>query len=286
MSQLTKSRLSPGVALAILPAIFLLAAFLIPNAYLLFASMLRDDGQAGSVITTENFEILFRRTIYVRTVLRTFFIGASVATLVVVLAFPTAYLLSRMQSRWRGLLMVLALAPLLASVVVRTYGWWVILNREGTLNSVLQLVGAISQPIDFMPSSLAIIIGLSHGLLPFGILTLMTVLNRVSPQLERAAMSLGASRLQTFRAVVFPLAAPGTAGAFLITFSLAIGAYATPAILGGPSHETMGTMIYNLMMVTLDWSVGSALAVVLVASVMLLMGLAMVIGRGQKAGSR
>lgn len=286
MLQLTKSRFSPGVALAILPAAFLLAAFVVPNAYLLASSLLRDGGEAGTVVTTESFQILFRRAVYVRSILRTFMIGASVATLVVVLAFPTAYFLSRTQSRWRGLLMVLALAPLLASVVVRTYGWWVVLNREGTVNSVLQLVGAISQPIDFLPSSLAITIGLTHGLLPFGILTLMTVLNRVSPQLERAAMSLGASRLQTFKSVVLPLSAPGAAGAFLITYSLAIGAYATPAILGGPSHETMGTMIYNLMMVTLDWSVGSALAVVLVASVMMLMGLALLIGRGQKAESR
>jgi putative spermidine/putrescine transport system permease protein len=202
---------------------------------------------------------------------------------VVLLAYPLAYFLVRTTSRWKNLLIALSLAPLLASVIVRTYGWWVVLNREGALNVALRSLGVIDQPLIMLPSTVAIIIGLAHALLPYGVLTIMASLNGLNPSLERAAMSLGAGRTRTFLSVTLPLTAPGIAGGFLLTFAIAMSAYATPAILGGPTTEVMATMIRRFMLELLDWSLGSAMGAILLASAMVLLLLTSTLGARQRA---
>jgi putative spermidine/putrescine transport system permease protein len=134
-----------------------------------------------------------------------------------------------------------------------------------------------------MPSTGAIIIGLAHALLPYAVLTIMGSLNGINPNLEQAAMSLGASRTRTFVHVVLPLSLPGIAGGFILAFSIAISAYATPAILGGPATQVMATAIYGFMTQLLDWSIGAALAVILVLSSVLLLYAAARFGARQAA---
>ncbi|MBI3709645.1 MAG: ABC transporter permease [Proteobacteria bacterium] len=249
------------------PALFLIVFFALPNAYLLSASFqVSEAQQLTDTLTLDNYRLLFTRPFYLNTILRTFVIGGSVGLIVVVLAYPLAYFLVRTSSRWKGLLIALSLAPLLASVIVRTYGWYVILSREGLVNNLLRALDVIGEPLRLLPSSWAITIGLAHALLPYGVLTIMSSLNGINPSLERAAMGLGANRLRTFLSVVLPLSFPGVAGGFLLAFSIAISAYATPAILGGPSTEVMATQIRNLMVSLLDWSLGSAFGVVLIVS--------------------
>ena len=131
----------------------------------------------------------------------------------------------------------------------------------------------------FRSSTAVIILGLAHALLPYGVLTLMAALNGVNPNLEHAAMSLGAGRLRTFATVTLPLTLSGVIGGFLLAFGVAIGAYATPAILGGPGTQTMATLIYSFMMTLLDWSLGSAMGVILLASSFAVLALTMVAGR-------
>lgn len=255
----------------------LLVFFVVPNALLLSTSFLKSEAQQlTGELTLDNYRFLLTRPLYLAALARTFVVGASVGVIVVVLAFPLAYFLVRTQSRWKGVLIALALAPLLASVVVRTYGWTIILNRFGVLNDVLLSLGITSERIAFMPSTGAIIVGLAHALLPYGVLTIMGSLNGIPPSLERAAMSLGANRRRTFLRVVLPLCLPGIAGGFMLAFSIAISAYATPAILGGPATQVMATAIYGFMTQLLDWSIGAALAVILVVCTVLL-----VIGAGR-----
>ena len=254
----------------------LLVFFVLPNALLLSTSFLKSEAQQlTGEITLDNYAFLFTRPLYLGALLRTFVVGTGVGVLVVVLAYPLAYFLVRTRSRWKGLLIALALAPLLASVIVRTYGWYVILNRFGVANDVLLGLGLTAERIAFMPSTGAIIVGLAHALLPYGVLTIMGSLNGINPTLEQAAMSLGATRTRTFFSVVLPLSLPGIAGGFILAFSIAISAYATPAILGGPATQVMATAIYGFMTQLLDWSIGAALAVVLiVCSLLLLWGAA------------
>src|ERR1700752_4007516 len=115
--------------------------------------------------------------------MRTFIVGASVGIFCVLLGYPLAYFLVRTRSRWKGLLIALALAPLLGSVVGRTYGWYVILHRFGVANDVMAAVGLISDRIAVMPSSGAITVGLAHALLPYAVLTLMGGLDSIHPNL-------------------------------------------------------------------------------------------------------
>jgi putative spermidine/putrescine transport system permease protein len=258
----------PAVALlAGVPAAFLLIFFVVPTMLLMSSSLLPSEG--GVVVgglTLSNFTTLLQRKLYLTAILRTFVIGVSVGTLVVLLSYPLAYFLVRTTSRWKGALIALSLSPLLASVIVRTYGWYVILNREGALNKLTLSLGLADQPLQLIPSTAAITVGLAHALLPYGVLSIMSSLNGLNPNLERAALSLGATRWNTFKAVTLPLTLPGVACGFLLAFSLAISAYATPAILGGPATETMATMIRTFMTGLLDWGLGSAMGVILLAT--------------------
>jgi putative spermidine/putrescine transport system permease protein len=260
-----RSRVPAHWLLIAVPAAVLLAFFVLPNALLLSASFLKSQAQQlTDEPTLDNYRFLFTRPLYLEVFARTFVVGLAVGAIDVVLGFPLAYFLVRTKSRWKGLLIALSLAPLLASVVVRTYGWYIILNRFGVVNDVLLGLGVIDERIAFMPSTGAIIIGLAHALLPYTVLTIMGSLHGINPNLESAAMSLGASRTRTFFHVLLPLSLPGIAGGFILVFSIAISAYATPAILGGPATQVAATAIYSFIIQLLDWSLGAALAVILI----------------------
>jgi putative spermidine/putrescine transport system permease protein len=266
------------------PACFLLTFFVIPSVVLLSMSVVQsEDTIPTGNLTLDNFATLLSTRLYLRAILRSVFVGIASGAIVVILAYPLAYFLVRTTSRWKNLLIALSLAPLLASVIVRTYGWWVILNREGALNVALRSAGVIDHPLIMLPSTLAIIVGLAHALLPYGVLTIMASLNGLNPSLERAAMSLGAGRARTFLSVTLPLTAPGIAGGFLLTFAIAMSAYATPAILGGPSTEVMATMIRRFMLELLDWSLGSAMGAILLVSAMILLLLTTAFGNRERA---
>ena len=270
--------------LVAVPAAVLLVFFVLPNALLLSASFLKTEAQRlTNEPTLDNYRFLLTRTLYLQVFLRTFFVGLSVGLLDVVLGFPLAYFLVRTRSRWKGALIALSLAPLLASVVVRTYGWYIILNRFGVANDALLALGLLDERIAFMPSTGAIVIGLAHALLPYTVLTIMSSLNGINPNLESAAMSLGATRTRTFFNVVLPLSLPGIAGGFILVFSIAISAYATPVILGGPATQVAATAIYGFILQILDWSLGAALAVILIASSLALLYAASRFGAKQVA---
>ena len=270
--------------LVAVPAAVLLLFFVLPNALLLSASFLKSEAQQLTAEPTlDNYRFLLTRPLYLQVFLRTFVVGISVGLIDVALGFPLAYFLVRTRSRWKGALIALSLAPLLASVVVRTYGWYIILNRFGVANDMLLGLGLLDERIAFMPSTGAIIVGLAHALLPYTVLTIMGSLNGINPNLESAAMSLGATRTRTFVNVVLPLSLPGTAGGFILVFSIAISAYATPAILGGPATQVAATAIYGFILQILDWSLGAALAVILIASSLALLYAASRLGARQVA---
>ena len=275
--------IDPRLLVAV-PATFLLVFFVIPNLFLLTTSFLKSEDQVlTNQPTLENFTYLLTKPLYLTAILRSFWISATTGALVVLLAYPLAYYLARTSSRWPGALIAMALAPLLASVVVRTYGWWVLLNREGPISTLVQWLDPAFGPLTILPSSAAIVIGLVHSLLPYGVLTILSAINGINPSLERAAMSLGASRSRTFLNVTLPLSYGGVAGAFLLAFSLSISAYATPAILGSPATAVMATRIYEFLTSLDDWSLGAAMAAILIISTMLMLLIGSAIGARRSA---
>ena len=164
-------------------------------------------------------------------------------------------------------MIALSLSPLLASVIVRTYGWWVFLNREGAINDGSRALGLIDRALAVMPSAGAIVVGLAHSLLPYGVLTILSSLNGVNPHLERPRMSLGANRLRTFLEVTLPLSLARRRRRFLAGVLAGDQRLCDP---GDPrrtgDRRPWRRMIYDLHDGAADWALGSAMGVLLVAS--------------------
>ena len=188
-------------------------------------------------------------------------LGITGATLV--LSYPIALAVHRAPERWRNLLVVLCISPLLVSAVVRTYGWLVILSDRGVLPGLLR--GAGLSPPRLMFNETGVFIGLTEILMPYMILALLAGFGRLDPVFEDAASSLGASALTRFRRIVVPLTMPGIMLGCLLAFVLAVSSFITPKLLGGGRVNLLATEIYDQAIVTLNWPVAAALSVVVLA---------------------
>lgn len=252
--------------------IYLLVLFFVPLGILAAVSVLKfHNGLIVRELTLEHYVKFLTDPFYLGIMWNTLRVALIVSAVTTLLGYPVAYVLARTQSRWKGLLIALVLAPELSGVVLRTYGWLVILEDRGVINTLLRSWGVIAEPIRLVHNYTGVIIGLSHVLLPFAILALMASIQAIDPTLEQAAMNLGAGRVRTFLRITLPLSAPGVLGAFFLTFSLSASAYATPAILGGKGVEVMATMIYTQLLYILNWPFAAALSVALMAVVLVTM---------------
>ncbi len=213
--------------------------------------------------TLLNYQRFFSDGLSLAGLYRTAVMSILVAVCVTVLGYPVAYYLARSRSRWRALVFALALAPELAGVVLRTYGWLIILEDRGFINDMLMHLGVIASPLPLSKNLFAVVVGLTHVVLPFGILSLTTSIQGIDPNLERAAQMLGASRLSVIRHIILPLSVPGIVSSLLIAFTMAASAYATPALLGGARFKVLATMIYEQVLFYIDWGFAAVMAIAL-----------------------
>lgn len=247
-----------------LPALVLLLFFAVPMGMMIGLSF-----QTGSAAATlANYRKFFGDDLILAGLVRTLSLAAIVAVCVTVMAYPVAYYLARSTSRWRTVVFALAIAPELAGVVLRTYGWLIILEDRGFINDLLLATGLAASPLPLAKNMFGVVVGLTHVVLPFGILSLMTSIQGIDTSLEKAAQILGASRMAVLRHVVLPLSVPGIVSSLLISFTLAASAYATPAILGGAGFKVLATMIYEQVMTFVNWPLAAAMATVLLVLVM------------------
>ena len=165
-------------------------------------------------------------------------------------------------------MLLIVVGPLLVSVVVRNFGWMVLLGTTGLVNQVLTILGVPGAPFRLMFTELAVVIGLVHVMVPLVVLSVWASLGRLDPVLERAAFSLGASRLTVFRRVVLPNVMPGIMAGALMVFCLSASAFATPAMLGGKRLKVVSSMTYNEFLNTLNWPLGAALATLLMVAIL------------------
>jgi len=234
--------------------------------------------QVGNEFSLENYRNFITDGFYYRIILNTFWLGAVVVLCCLIVGYPVSYFLARTKSRWRGLLLFLVVAPLLVSAVVRNIGWFPILSNSGLINGLLLRSGVITQPLPLISNLTGVIIGLVHALLPFMILTLTTTIQRIEPELEEAAASLGAGPVRTFTKVMLPLSLPGIVGGSLLVFTMAIAAYTTPVIMGGNKVLLMSTFIGQQFRTVLDYPLGATSAAVLMLLAGLLSILALKLG--------
>ena len=154
--------------------------------------------------------------------------------------------------------------------MARTLGWALLLGSNGLVNRGLMALGLISQPLEFMFTETGVVIALVHVLIPFMILAVWASLQRLDPQIENAALSLGASRLTIWRRVILPQIVPGILSGSIIVFALAASAFASPAIIGGRRLKVAATLAYDEFLNTLNWPLGAAVAVLLLAALVIL----------------
>jgi putative spermidine/putrescine transport system permease protein len=204
---------------------------------------------------------------------RTFRIAFLVTMLAALIGAPEAYILNRMRAPWRGVFLLVALGPLLISVISRTLGWALLLGSTGLVNQGLIAIGAISEPLQFMYSETGIVIALTHVLIPLMVISVWASLQRLDPQVENAAISLGAAASTVLRRIVLPQAMPGILSGGIIVFALAASAFATPAIIGGRRLKVAATLAYDEFLNTLNWPLGAAIAILLlIANIVIIVG--------------
>lgn len=247
----------------VLPLLTYLAAF---YAYPVAAMMLRSIAEPGW--TLENFRRVFENPVYVHVLWLTFRVGVIVTIAALLLGFPVAYMLARIDRAKSNLLMILVLLPFWTSILVRTYAWMVLLGRQGLVNQFLLAIGAIDAPVQLLNTTFAVYVAMVHILLPFMILPLYSVIRGVDGNLLRAAEGLGATPLGVFRQVMLPLALPGVSAGCLLVFILALGFFITPALVGGP-RDLMIAVLIQQQVELFNWPFASALAVVLLAAALL-----------------
>jgi len=216
-------------------------------------------------LTIANYVKFFTDPYYTTILGTTVRIAVTVTVACLIIGFPLAYVVARSQSRFKHLLIIAIVLPLFVGNAVRAAGWMVVFGSKGFFNSTLLDLGLIAQPFEIMFTEKAVIIGIIAVNLPFMVLSLQSVIEGIDRAVEEAAFSLGAPPLTMFRRVLWPLALPGVLAGTILTFILAMNAYATPFLLGGPLFKMMAPVIYNEFTQKTNWPFGAAIAFILMA---------------------
>jgi putative spermidine/putrescine transport system permease protein len=260
-----------GLALAVPALVFLAAFLLIPAVRLIAAGFLTQDarGVLGGPVTLSHFTHFFTTSLYSHVLLVTLRISLFTAALAALLGYPVAMVMVRSHPAVARIVTFITIAPLIVSVVVRSYGWQLILGNgpTGLLNWVLMATGIIGTPLRLLYSETAVVIGSLHVFLPMMVLPLASALARIDINLEEAARTLGMPAWRVFHRITLPLSLPGLAVGFTLVFSLTAGSFVTPAMLGGTNAQMLGNLIDQQITAIYDWPFGATIATVLVAIV-------------------
>lgn len=249
--------------------IVLLGVFLLPMLLMLLLSF-QNDEQAFSM---ENYLLFAKDPYYAEIMWRTIRVSLWTVLCSLVLGFPVAMFMAQATGKMRGIVTMLILAPHLISVVIRNFGWVVVLGDKGWINEVLLALGLIKEPLRLLYNELGVVIGLTDSFIAYMVLAIATSLYAIDPSLSKAASILGASRVRTFFTVTLPLSLPGLVAGTTLVFSLSMSAFVTPALMGGTSVKVMPVIAYEQIMATLNWPLGAALAFLLLGSTILLVTL-------------
>lgn len=254
--------------LLLLPAIVLLAlAFLTPVAGMLLMSV---QSPAGG-FTLDNFTRLFASEYHLQAALRSLRLGVIQTVITLVIAIPLSYIMARAGSKVRSFLLIVVILPLMTSVVVRTFGWVVLMGPSGLM---MQIPGAellVGGTQGFLGTETGVVIAMVQVLLPFAVLSILGVISGIRPQLEEASRTLGAGFWCTLRHVVLPLSVPGIVAGASLVFVLSVSSFITPRFIGGSQIPVFAQTIYVDATTNLDWAFAAAQAVLLFAGVMLVL---------------
>ncbi|WP_173932641.1 ABC transporter permease [Chelativorans sp. Marseille-P2723] len=263
------SREAIVTCLLLLPAVlFLTGGFVFPLIKLFTLSLESEGGTLSAyreIIGSEVFRAVFVQTLI---------LAVTVTVISVLLAYPAAYLLSRLKDGWLTLAIYCVLVPFWISVLVRTFSWMLLLERNGPVNSTLMWLGVTDQPLKLLFNDLAVHLGMIHVLLPYAVLPIYASLLKLDPRLLQASNGLGASGLQTFLRVTLPLTAAGVAAGATFVFLLSLGFYITPMLLGGFHNLTVAMLIDNFVNERLVWPLAAAASFILLFIILVILAVA------------
>lgn len=270
-----RSRLRVPLPLVLLlPATVLFVVFFLFPLGVLVANSFHDYSRLAGIMpgfTLKNYARIFTDSYYLEIALRTMRLAFATSIVTLLIGYPIALYLTIATPRQRAWIILLVLSPLLVSVIVRTFGWLILLGPNGLVDTMLQTVGLGGATL--LHTEGAVVVGLANVLLPFLVLSVATSLQAIDPAVPLAAASLGASPWRSFRAVTVPLSLPGVLSGLLIVFSLASSSFVTPAILGGSNYKVLSTMVYQQAMVMQNWPFAATFAVTLVLIVYVVLAL-------------
>jgi spermidine/putrescine transport system permease protein len=260
----------------ILPAFLWLALGLgLPLLIILAFSLARREVYGGVQLglNIQNYVRAFD-SLYLAIYFRSLLLSAATTLLCLILAFPVAYFIALQKSFLiKSLLLFLVTLPFWTSFLIRTYAWIIILRAEGLINNRLIEWGLVGTPLNLLYNNFAILVGLAYGELPFMILPLYTVLDRMNKSLLEASADLGCSPLKTFFRVLIPLSRSGIWAGTILVFIPSLGAFVTPDLLGGAKSMMVGNLIQSQFAIVRDQPFGSAVAFLLSAVILILLAI-------------
>lgn len=267
-----------------LPATLFLSVYFFAPLLMLFWWSVR--APEGGGLTLGNFRSLLGDPFFLQTLWLSLRLSFEVTAITLALGFPLAYLYTKVGPGARLAILFVTLLPLLTSAVVRSFGWIVLLGKQGLINHGLMAMGLTDAPIKLLFSLEGVRVALAQVQLPFMLLPLINALEQLDPSLEAAAVSLGASRFQAVLRVTVPLAMPGVVAGAILNFALTISAFITPAMVGGGSFIVMPTLVYQSAIVTLQWPRAATTALILLVVAMAVVWTGTAVARRWQYGAR
>ena len=286
-SGLSMNRQTAFWALLAPPLLFVGIFFVVPLLNLFWVSLHGASSTElfGSNLSGENYYRILTDSFYHTIILRTLWAGMSIMLLCLVLGYATAYVIAPLPPRTRLIMLLLLVAPLMVSNVIRAYGWIAILGRQGVVNSMLRSTGLIDGPLLLLNSFEAVAFGLMTILLPYMVVSIVNALNSIDRQYIEAAQSLKANPVRTFIEVVWPLSSPGVASGTLLVFLLTLSAYVTITLLGGPRMKLLVSLVFDSVS-GFRWPLAAALSFALLTLALMVAGLILALLRPGRVQGR
>jgi putative spermidine/putrescine transport system permease protein/spermidine/putrescine transport system permease protein len=247
--------------------IAVVAIIVIPVGWLFYLSVVGSDGQ----LSLEHYQKMLTYKSYDRVFVTTFQVSILTTLICILIGYPLAYFLAILPARVAGFFMLAVLLPFWTSLLVRTYAWLVLLQKNGILNDFAISAGLWDEPIKLVHNLTGTLIGMAHIMLPFLVLPLYGSMRKIERDMMHAAANLGASPIQAFWKVYFPLSLSGMVAGSLIVFVLCLGFYVTPAVLGGGRVVMVATQITAILENQFNWGAASALGVVLLLATLVIL---------------
>ncbi|MBY6121453.1 ABC transporter permease [Mameliella alba] len=265
----------PRLLLAV-PAIALIFVFMILPITNMAEMSFRTTGTSepfGEDYTLAHYSRIFGDTYYWGVLVRSLLTAATVTVLCLLVSYPIAWHMSKAKGMKAVFLYACIASPLMTGVLVRNFGWMIVAALNGPLNETLMALGIIERPLRLLFTQGLVILALVHVFVPFMVLPINNALRNISPTLIEASTSMGASRRDVFRDIILPLSFPGIYPGVILVYVLAVAAFVTPALLGGQMVSYMPTLIIGELTGTFQWPFGSALAIVLSLSTVIVVAI-------------